>query len=236
MTKYKISAIAITIAMTTLIVISCKNETPKQYGDPTIFEETIVQFEKSDLLEFPNKNAIVVIGSSSIKGWHSTIEKDLAPLTIVPRGFGGSNMNDALYYTDRIVLPYEPRAVVIYEGDNDIVQGISPQHISNTFIEFVKVVHSQLPNCRIYFLSIKPSKSRWKMWSNMIEANELIENECEKNSLLNYVDIATPMLNEEGLPKKEIFLADKLHMNSKGYEIWMNTLRSILLETELVYE
>lgn len=233
MTKYKISAIAITIAMFTLIVISCKNETPKQYGDPTIFEEAIIQFEKSDSLEFPDKNAIVVIGSSSIRGWHNTIEEDLASLTTIPRGFGGSNMNNALHYADRIVLPYEPRAVVLYEGDNDIAQGISPKQINDTFNEFVKVVHSGLPNCRIYFLSIKPSISRWEMWSKMVKTNKLIENECAKDSRLTYVDIATPMLNEQGLPKKEIFLEDNLHMNSKGYEIWTNTLKPILLETEL---
>jgi lysophospholipase L1-like esterase len=236
MKKYKVYVIAITIAMITLSVLSCKNETAKQYGDPTIFEAAIFQFEKSDSLEFPDKNTIVVIGSSSIRGWHNTVEKDLAPLIIIPRGFGGSNMNDALHYTDRIVLPYKPRAVVIYEGDNDIAQGISPQQINDTFNEFVKIVHSELPKCRIYFLSIKPSISRWEMWSKMVKTNKLIENECANDSRLTYVDVATPMLNKQGMPKKEIFIADNLHMNSKGYEIWTKTLKPILLETELRYE
>jgi len=171
-----------------------------------------------------------------MRGWHETIRTDLAPLTIIPRGFGGSNMNDALYYADRIVLPYKPRAVVLYEGDNDIAQGIYPSKIADTFIDLVKKIHIELPQCRIYFLSIKPSISRWKMWGKMEESNGLIAKECAKDNKLMYVDVASAMLNEAGNPKEEIFLADNLHMNKLGYEIWTTILKPILLEAELRYE
>lgn len=231
MFKYKIAIFA--IAMTSACILSC---TDKKYNDPTIFEDAIIQFEQADSIEFPPSNAIIVFGSSSIRGWHKTIRTDLAPLTIIPRGFGGSNMNDALYYLDRIVLPYEPRAVVIYEGDNDIAQGIPPRKIVSTFSKFIKLIHNELPECRIYFLSIKPSISRWHLWEEMKRMNELIEKECSKNPQLIYVDVASPMLNENGMPKKEIFSDDDLHMNIKGYEIWTNILKPILLENELLHK
>jgi hypothetical protein len=223
----------VTIAIATACIFSC---TDKKYNDPKIFENAINQFEHDDSLNFPPKGAIIVIGSSSMRGWHETIRTDLAPLTIIPRGFGGSNMNDALYYADRIVLTYEPRAVVIYEGDNDIAQGVSPSKIADTFIDLVKKIHIELPQCRIYFLSIKPSISRWKMWGQMEEANGLIAKECAKDNKLMYVDVASVMLNESAKPKEEIFLADNLHMNKLGYEIWTTILKPILLEAELRYE
>jgi len=97
----------------------------KEYGNAK-YEKEIQDFESADRKQFPPPGAIVCIGSSSMKGWHSTIVNDLAPLTIIPRGFGGSSMNDALHYVDRIVIPYKPRAVAVYEGDNDIADGISP--------------------------------------------------------------------------------------------------------------
>jgi len=208
----------------------------KKYPSPERFEEDIQDFETTDRKQSPPQGAIVCVGSSSMRGWHETIKDDLAPMTIIPRGFGGSNMNDALYYADRIVLPYKPRAIVVYEGDNDIAQGIAPENIAGTFRAFVKKVHEKLPKCRIYCLSIKPSISRWSLWSKMQEANSLIAVECTNDKRLTFVDVASAMLNDEGNPRKEIFKADNLHMTRDGYVIWQNVLRPILIKAELQFE
>ena len=213
-----------------------ESDDDKHYVNPKRFEKTIERFEVADKKEPPPQGAIVCIGSSSMRGWHGTIHKDLAPLTVLPRGFGGSNMNDALHYADRIVLPYKPRAIVLYEGDNDVAQGISPKKIADTFGEFVKKVHKRFPKCRIYFLSIKPSINRWHMWPKMKETNSLIAEKCAKDRRLTFVNIASGMLNEEGTPRTHIFKKDNLHMNGEGYVIWRDTLKPILLKSELQYE
>lgn len=213
-----------------------KAEPEKQYWDPTKYEEAIRAFEAADREQPPAKGAIVCIGSSSMKGWHGKIQEDLAPLTVIPRGFGGSNMNEAVYYADRIVIPYQPRAVVLYEGDNDIAYGISPEKVNQEFCAFVEKVHQALPAARIYFLSIKPSPSRWGVWPQMQEANRLIKQECSKNSLLNYVDVAAGMLDADGEVKKDIFLEDNLHLNREGYVIWRDILKPVLMKSELAFE
>lgn len=207
-----------------------------KYGNPERFEETIQSFEAADKKHPPPQGAIVCIGSSSMRGWHGTIKDDLAPLTIIPRGFGGSTMNDLLHYADRVVLSYKPRAIVVYEGDNDIAQGIFPRTITDAFLTFVENVHKQLPECRIYFLSIKPSISRWHFWPEMKEANSLIAAECAKDTRLTFVDVASGMLDDEGNPRGEIFVEDNLHMNRRGYTIWRDLLRPVLLGSELQYE
>jgi lysophospholipase L1-like esterase len=207
-----------------------------QYPSPERFEDAIKAFEKEDQAHPPPEDAILCIGSSSMRGWHEDIGGDLAPLTLIPRGFGGSNMNDALHFADRIVIPYRPRAIVIYEGDNDTAQGVSPEKIRDTFLAFVTTVHDQLPKTRMYFLAIKPSISRWHLWSKMRKANGLIAEVCSQNELLNFVDTASAMLDPDGKVRDDIFLDDNLHMNRKGYEIWRDVLRPILLESELQYE
>ena len=208
----------------------------KEYSSPKRFEKVIKAFEKEDSGTLPPIDAILCIGSSSMKGWHKTIKDDLSPLTIIPRGFDGSNMNDALFYSDRIVVPYKPRAIVIYEGDNDIAQGISPTKIRDTFLTFVEKIHAELPKTRIYFISIKPSISRWKMWPQMKEANRFIAKVCTKDKQLTYVDVASGMFDSEGQVKSDIFLKDNLHMNRKGYVIWRDILKPILIKTELLFE
>lgn len=208
----------------------------KEYSDPTRFEKAIQNFEAADKEQAPPQAAILCVGSSSIRGWHDTVHEDLAPLTIIPRGFGGSNMNDLLYYADRIVLPYKPRAIVVYEGDNDLAQGISPQKFVGTFRKFVDKVHKQFPECRIYFLSIKPSIKRWHLWSEMKEANRIIAAECSEDKRLSYVDVASGMLDDQGKPRDNIFQKDDLHMTRGGYVIWRDKLRPILIQSELQYE
>ena len=202
----------------------------------TSFETSINNFESQDRKIPPRRHGIVCIGSSSVRGWHATIQQDLAPLTIIPRGFGGSNMNDALHYADRIVLRYRPRAVVIYEGDNDIAQGVGTQKIVETFRAFVAKIHKDIPDCRIYFLAIKPSIRRWEMWPQMRATNDAISTLCANEPRLTYVDVASGMLNKSGRPRPDIFLKDHLHMNRSGYLIWRDALRPILMRNELGFE
>jgi len=229
------------VLVATCMNIPCLAQTPgstdgNPYGSPWRFEEHIQRFEASDTERPPPTGAIVCIGSSSIRFWHETIADDLAPLTVIPRGFGGSNMNDALHYADRIVLPYKPRAVVVYEGDNDVAQGVSPTRIAETFGKFVEKVHTQLPECRIYFISIKPSVSRWHLWPGMKEANDLVAARCASDRRLTYVDVASGMLNDEGTPLRSIFMKDNLHMTRDGYIIWRDVLKPVLLKSELKRE
>ena len=208
----------------------------KPYPDSGGFDDEIRAFEDADRNQFPPRDAIVCIGSSSMKGWHHDIDEDLAPLTIVARGFGGSNMNDALHYADRIVIPYAPRAVVLYEGDNDVAQGISPLTILDTFQAFVAGVREALPGTRFYVVSIKPSIDRWTLWPQMEAANQLLAEQCARDETLTYIDVATGMLDAKGNPRKDIFLSDDLHMNRAGYDVWRDAVRPILIPAESPHE
>lgn len=200
------------------------------------FENAIQNFEKADKKNFPPANAIVCIGSSSMRFWHPTIEKDLAQLTIIPRGFGGSDLTDALVFVDRIVTPYKPRAVVIYEGENDIVMGTKPEKVAEDYREFVKKVHKELPEARLYFISLKPSVGRWYLWEKMNETNQLIAKDCAKDKRLIFVDMTSAMLDSEGKPRPDLFGRDGYHMNKEGYAVWTQVLRPILTKNELEFE
>ncbi len=207
-----------------------------KYADPTRFEKAIEAFESRDARHAPPNDAVLCTGSSTMLMWHAKIHEDLAPLTIVARGFGGSTMHDLLYFADRIVIPYRPRAIVVYEGDNDVAQGVGAQEIRDTFNAFVRKVHGKLPKTRIYFLAIKPSHRRWEMWPVMQKANRLIAHECVKDERLTYVDIAAALLDKEGNVRRELFRDDDLHLNRAGYEKVRGVLRPLLIKQELARE
>ena len=211
-------------------------EQGEPYGDPQRFEKAIKRFEKQDKQSPPPKGAVVCVGSSSMRMWGKRLGEDLSPLTVVPRGFGGSNMNDLLHYLDRVVLAYEPRAVLIYEGDNDIGQGVSPRLIEEAFAQLVEAIHEALPGCRVYVLSIKPSPKRWALWPKMVDANRRLKRVCERDKRLTFIDVAGPMLGDDGKPIPELFVKDQLHMSPAGYDVWREVVRPVVVVHERRYE
>jgi len=189
------------------------------YNSPERWESTISAFEEADKKQPPAPGGIVFIGSSSIRGW-KTLKQDFPGHPVINRGFGGSEIIDSIYFADRIVIPYKPSHVVLYAGDNDTSRGKTPEIILAHFKQFVKAIHSKLPEARVSFITIKPSLSRWKLAGKMSEANSLVRDHCKSDDRLEVIDIWQPMLGRDGKPRRELFVGDGLHLNAKGYALW----------------
>ncbi len=190
------------------------------------WESAIAKFEVADLKSPPKQGGIVFVGSSSIVGWNT--EKWFPEHGVINRGFGGSQLADSVRYAPRIVTPYKPKVVVLYAGDNDLAQKKTPTQIAADFESFVKVVHQECPDCQILYLSVKICESRWKNKDLARETNGLIAKQCEANPLLTFVDLASPLLGEDGMPQNKYFKKDLLHLNEEGYDVWTKTLMPVL--------
>ncbi len=185
--------------------------------EPMRFEKEIRIFEIIDHFNPASKSSTLITGSSTIRKW-TTINRDLPGFEFLNRGFGGSTMEDLNYYADRIVFPYNPSKIIIYEGDNDIARGATPADFIDECIEFIRRCRTHLPGTEIYFMSIKPSPSRMKNWKDMQSANLLLNELSSQHENVHYIDISPGLLNESGEPIKELFLKDRLHFNERGYE------------------
>jgi len=224
------------VAFATLCFLLISSVSAGSYPDPVRYEKAVSSFEKNDAEKLPPPGSVLCIGSSSMRMWHPTIEEDLAPLTVIPRGFGGSTMKDLLYFADRIIIPYKPRAILVYEGDNDSAAGVSSETFKEVFDALISKIHTALPETRIYLLSVKPSPSRIKLMPLMKKYNAVMKEAADKDSLITYIDVFNPMLDESGQPLKNIFKSDNLHMNRDGYLLWKKTIQPVLVETEKKYE
>ena len=187
------------------------------------WETEIKKFEESDRQNPPAKGAVLFLGSSSIRGWQSLAE-DFPGIKVTNRGFGGSEIADSTFYADRIVIPYRPRIVVFYAGDNDLANGKTPQQVFDDYKAFVSRVQRKLPTTRIAFISIKPSPARASLLQSMKDANALIKAYVSHDKSLIYIDVFTPMLRSDGSPRPELFGPDRLHMNREGYSLWKSVV------------
>ncbi len=195
------------------------------------WEPSIREFEQQDKVQPPKPGCIVFAGSSSFRFW-DTLVSDMKPLDVINRGFGGSEFSDLDQYANRIVIAYCPRAVVVYEGDNDLAEGSSktPEMVASDFRKFVETVHAALPDTWIYILAIKPSKLRWNQWPAMKAANKLMQEYAATQQRVQYIDIATPMFDANVNLPRDLFKADGLHPTPKLYAMWTTIIKPILLK------
>jgi lysophospholipase L1-like esterase len=195
------------------------------------FQQEILQFKKSDSIVMPPKGQIVFAGSSSFTKW-----KDVAMYfpgyPIINRGFGGASLVDLIRYAEEVIIQYQPRQVFIYCGENDMadVDTVSPANVLTRFTTLHRLLVKQLPkNTKLVFVSIKPSIARWRLENKFKEANQLIRDFIATQKNTQFLDLHNAMLDEKGMPQQDIFIADNLHLNAKGYQIWQKAFAPYLI-------
>lgn len=213
----------------TFILLLLLSATAISWSQP--FKKEIDAFKHADSVSFPPKNAILFVGSSSFTRW-TNLKESFPNHTVINRGFGGSSLTHLIIYVDSIVIPYHPKQVVIYCGENDLAanDSVTATMVFDRFKTFFGLVRKQLKNVPIVFVSIKPSPSRQLIQPKVIEANALIKAFLAKQKQTNYVDVYKDMIDDEGKPIASLFVEDNLHMNAKGYAIWIKAIEPYLLK------
>jgi lysophospholipase L1-like esterase len=194
--------------------------------DPNRFAQEIKAFGEWDSRNAVPANPVLFVGSSSIRLWRT--HESFPELPVINRGFRGSHISDVIHFADRVVLPYQPRLIVFYAGDNDLAGGKSAQRVFEDWRKFIGLVHAGQPAARIVFIGIKPSRSRWSLWPEAKKANDLLQDLCRGDNRLFFIDLATPLLGPDGMPAPGLFLDDQLHLNGKGYAVWTKALAPVL--------
>lgn len=204
----------------------------QSFGDPDAWRASIRRFEAEDKISPPTPGGIVFIGSSSFTFWE-TMERDMAPLPVINRGFGGAMIDDVVRYVDRIVVPYKPEAVVLFAGANDMVgpRAKSPESIAELFRTFVVRVHDGLPDALIYYIAITPTPAGRKWWTIAKETNQLISDIISTDAKLRFIDLSDLLLGADGTPDHSLY-GNNGHLNERGYQRWTSRIKPIL-EKEL---
>lgn len=213
-----------------LLLVGCRHLPPNSLAkhDSSRWEKDITAFEASDWTNLPPRNCIVFYGSSSIRKW-TTLPADFSGLPVVNRGFGGSQLADAVNFADRVLVPEAPRQVVIYSGVNDIDAGKSPEIVYGDFVALVSKIRTGLPHAQIAFISAVTNPRRWSEVDKVKRLNFLVERYCRRHHIA-FINVFPLMLLPDGHPNPELFVEDRLHMNAKGYAIWTRAVAPYLVK------
>jgi lysophospholipase L1-like esterase len=217
---WHLAMLAVLVAVITLLPLA-------RAFQEEVWEQDIREFELQDRVKSPPENPILFVGASMIVRWN--LKKFFPDLPAINRGFGGSEMVDVLHYADRIVIPYRPRIVVLYEGDNDTARGTSPEQVAKNFELLADKIHKALPRTKIIDISVKPSLARWSIVTKQHATNALLKNYCEQHGdYLRFLDVSQLTLGADGAPQRELYAGDGLHFNDEGYKLWVAAIRPLL--------
>ena len=199
-------------------------ETNHNFGK---WEKEIAAFEAMDHTNPPPKNGLVFIGSSTVRMW-KTMAEDFPEQRVINRGFGGSEIVDSTYFAERVIFPYSPRMVLLRAGGNDLWGGKTAEQVFADYKDFVAKVQAKLPETEILFIALSPSIARWKQADKEKAVNSMIEEYTRGKPRLHYIETYDIVLGNDGQPRPELFIADKLHFNAEGYKLLAARVRPAL--------
>lgn len=204
-------------------IMACMPAHALTAADPARFEEAISGFESRDKATPAPKNATLFVGASNIRRWDS-LQKRFGK-TVINRGFGGSHMSDVAHFADRIVIPLKPKQIYVNAGGNDLHGGKSPKDVLAAFEAFVKKVRPALPKAKISLLAIPPSPARWEEVGQVKVANTLLSDFCAKDGSIDFIDTFSLLLGDDGQPRPECYVEDRLHLSEAGYDIVTSAIK-----------
>ena len=193
------------------------------------FWNDVLAFKKEDAVQPPPANPILLIGSSSFTKWKD-IKEYFPGYPLLNRAFGGSVLTDLIRYSNEVIVPYNPKQVLIYCGENDLASsdGVSAAEVVLRFKTLFGIIRQRFPNAVISFVSIKPSPVREKIQPKVKEANKQIKAFLKTQQKTDFIDIYDAMLTKDGKMREELYVQDRLHMKPEGYAIWKKIMMPYL--------
>ena len=207
----------------------------KRYANAAApWEPHIKQLELKDQYENIPDDYILYLGSSSIRLWDS-IHQDMTPYKSVKRGYGGAHFYDLIHFTERLVTPHRDAKAIVCFVANDLTgiwdnpkTKVTPKQVKRLYVYFTKQIRAIAPDTPIFLIEITPTQSRWNIWDKTVKANDLMEAYCNTRNNMYFISTSEQFLNEEGLPRTELFIEDQLHLNRDGYRLWSQIIKSHL--------
>ncbi len=193
------------------------------------WEDEIQELEELDRKQTDPAQGVLFIGSSSIRMWDD-IATDMAPYSTIRRGYGGAKFSDVAVYIDRLLAQHTPSAIVLFAA-NDISGGDhdkQPQEVLRLVEITVGKIQQLKPGVPIFLIAVTPTPSRFKVWEPIKQVNALIAEYCHDTEGVFYIDTASSYLDAQGEPIEDYFIADRLHQNRTGYQLWSRIIKAAL--------
>jgi lysophospholipase L1-like esterase len=217
MTRIAVSIVAVVAAILRVaIVFAQEHPASPPLTQAEKFAAKVAEYEAEDRAHPPPRGAILFAGDSQFYRW-KTIHEDLPGYTLINRGIDSFHLEHLIQYVDRLVLPYDPRLIVLHVGGNDVHNGKTPERVLADFKTLVTKIRAKYPQVRIVFSSITPGPGRWDEAPQRVATNKILRDYIATRPDLGFIDLWDAMLTKDGKPREDLWVEDRVHPNHAGY-------------------
>jgi lysophospholipase L1-like esterase len=225
-------ALLLTLFSVSLLFSQMRPVAADEAKRPDRWLKDMAAFDKRDAGTAPPKEALLFVGSSTIRLWD--LKTSWPDDATINNGFGGSTLADSITHFKRLIPPYDARAVIVYAGDNDIKTGRSAGEVITDVKALYALIATAKPGLPVIFIGIKPSISRWSLWPEMKKVNEAVAALEGSLADFHYADVAAIMLPPGGgAPGAEWFKQDGLHLSPDGYAKWTAVVKESMMKADV---
>ncbi|SBS26399.1 Cyclic nucleotide-binding domain protein [Marinomonas aquimarina] len=181
------------------------------------FESDVRELEFRQAHRRFDERPVAFYGSSTIKNW-ADYEAPFDSKQTVNLGFNSATIDACVYYFERIVLPYNPRSLVLYAGDNDIGNKHSSNKVIDRYVSLLEKVDRHLPGIPVTILGVKLSPTRQSMRATVASTNKMLQQLARTRPNTVFIDSNDILCDTQGNIDESLFASDRLHLNAKGYQ------------------
>ncbi|MFA6815455.1 MAG: GDSL-type esterase/lipase family protein [Lentisphaeria bacterium] len=184
------------------------------------FDKQIEGLQKQLESNPPKEGGILFYGSSTMAFWRTDHKcyQQMYPLPITNTGFGGATTEETLYYYLRLVFPVKPSVMLYYTGANDLANGYRPSEVIQLTHRLFEWSRQDFPGIKFLIIPIRLSPGIKLDRNQGVLCNKLFSEYAQNHEDTSLVDIHSLMYDSNAKLRTDIYVADMIHHNEKGYE------------------
>jgi hypothetical protein len=185
---------------------------------PTVWESEVSSIELRRNLNPVEGPPLVIIGGRQAKLW-SGLENILFPMAVLNNGIGSANIDDVLYYFDRLVRPYQPRAVLMIPGPSDFIMrdDKSPDEFMLMLRGLSNYVIRMDGEPHFYVITLNKWPRFPGYWGIVDTVNGRMEKWADQQPRVTLIDTRPLFEQRGGMPMRQMFSPDGINLNDWGY-------------------
>jgi lysophospholipase L1-like esterase len=179
---------------------------------------------------------LLFLGDSITANWTKAPDiwkKEYTPLHAANFGIGGDRTQHVLWrITNGELDGIHPKVCVLMIGTNNS-KSDTPQEIADAITKIVNIVRDKTGS-KVLLLAVFPREHTGatsddpQVMQTIHAVNERIA-KLDDGKTVRYLDIGPKFLGPDGKLDQSLF-SDGLHPNEKGYQIWTDSMRTLLAE------
>jgi len=173
---------------------------------------------------------VLLVGDSITKYWRDAWTEEFPETSSINIGIGGDKTQNVLWRLQHAAVDgLEPRVILLMVGNNNMF--LTPKTGIDAASEGIRLcvndLHKRFPNGQLILANILPGHEPGnRFYEDIKRTNARLDSyNLSSEPNIHRLDLWASFTNSNGDLKSDLYLADRVHLSRRGYEVYAAQLR-----------